>query len=356
MKHPRSQILPVIVSILLACATAASALETDQFTVPPRPLTDLGPALDAHVLAVLRQTADAANARRAEMLRRAESNPFPPFRKFFEDRAAETLTPDYLARRFYESVAQGVLECTIERWTVDLAGKTPQALFDPRCDDSVYGTASQRPITLHFLAPTLCLHGVYLGSDKIGHVFQQGYEYYRVYRAEEQLGHSAADATRAAVELGVGQEHGIYGEAIVGVYSNGDLAANYAGLLVYLNLTRPVTIDGQTHAPVLTVREGRWELTASAASELLKPFITDHLNESLNPCRYARQIRDHIRRSMGERGPRWAAFYGLDCASAGRRTTELGTWFGEDYGHSGFSGVITPGDACFGAAVVGRAD
>src|SRR5882724_10295989 len=95
-----------VIFLMLALVTAGqvSGLETDQFTIPPRPLKDIGPTLDAHVLGILRQTAEAANARRAEMLCRARANPFPPFRRFFNDRAAEVLTPDYFARRLYEAI------------------------------------------------------------------------------------------------------------------------------------------------------------------------------------------------------------------------------------------------------------
>ena len=52
------------------------------------------------------------------------------------------------------------------------------------------------------------------------------------------------------------------GEATVGIYSNADLAANYAGLKFYLNLTRAVDVGGASLPPVLVRADGKWLLAS----------------------------------------------------------------------------------------------
>jgi hypothetical protein len=197
------------------------------------------------------------------------------------------------------------------------------------------------------LSPTINVYGVYLGTDKIGHFFQQGHEYYRAYREEEARGHSPAESTSAAVQIGIGQERGFYGEAMVGVYSNGDLAANFAGLQFYLNLTRPLQIRGRLRPSILQIREGRWEFNPTADPDFLSLLFTDHMNESMNVSRYVWLIRDHVRAAARERGARWAAFYHTTRSEQARHAMELSTWFGQDYGHSGFTNVFTAADVCF---------
>src|SRR5204863_9734778 len=101
--------------------------------------------------------------------------------------------------------------------------------------------------------------------------------------------------------------------ALVGVYSNADLAANYAGLKFYLNLTRPVTIGRKTLPPVL-VRDprGQWALNPyrdGRPEDLLRPFISDHLNEALNPSRYSEQMRSTVQSRLRRRSDKLVAFY-----------------------------------------------
>ncbi|HEY8749967.1 MAG TPA: hypothetical protein VIM11_18430 [Tepidisphaeraceae bacterium] len=337
----------ILIALLsFALCGPASGLETDQFTTPPRPLVDLGPQLRNHLIACIAKTIDAANARHGQLMHDASRAPLGVIRRILAERADEVLTPDYIAARLYDDIGPGLPECVIEQWLVESSNRPGYQLF-LECSDSVYGNVFQRPITLQELSPTVNVYGVYLGTDKIGHFFQQGHEYYRAYREQENAGHSSAEATRAAVRIGVSQEHGFYGEAMVGVYSNGDLAANFAGLQFYLNLTRPLEIRGKMRPPILQIRERRWEFNPGADPEFLSLLFTDHMNESMNVSRYVWYIRDHVRAAARDRGARWAAFYHTSREREIRHAEELSTWFGQDYGHSGFANVFTPADVCF---------
>ena len=244
---------PVAIAFALLCLAwhPVAALETDQFTVPSVPLVDLGPTLGPHVIDVIKGVARAANARHADLAHEASRAPWAWLRRLSDRRAAETLSPDYVAARVFDALGHGLPECDVERWVATLhGGPTDGPLrLAIDCDHSVYGEIWAAPLTMQELSPTVNLYGVYCGTDKVGHLFQQGYEYYKIYRDEEARGRTPAAATAEAVKLGVWQEKGIYGEAMVGVYSNADLAANFAGLKFYLNLTRPLLVRGRVLPP-----------------------------------------------------------------------------------------------------------
>jgi hypothetical protein len=339
--------IPVIAIFAIATlSVSVSALETDQFTTPPRPLGDMGPALRSHLISTIAKTIETANARRTQLLEQASTAQLGVVKRILTERANEVLTPDYIAKMLYEEIGPGLPECVIEQWVVDASNRSGYQFF-LKCDDSIYGNVFQRPITLQELSPTINVYGIYIGTDKIGHLFQQGHEYYEIFRDEENQGHNAADATRAAVKLGISQERGFYGEAMVGVYSNGDLSANFAGLQFYLNLARPLEIRGKLRPSILLLQNGKWEFNPRVDPEFLSILFSDHMNESMNVSRYVWFIRDHVRSAAQQRGTHWAAFYHTTRQEQLRHAEKLATWFGQDYGHSGFENVFTPGEVCF---------
>jgi hypothetical protein len=103
-------------------------------------------------------------------------------------------------------------------------------------------------------------------------------------------------AVLIALQLGISHWFYLYlvwffGLTMVGVYSNADMAANYAGLKFYLNLARPVVVNGRRLPPMLVKRQDLWELNPALPANFLRPFITDHLNEAMNPSLYTGVLR-----------------------------------------------------------------
>lgn len=342
-----------ILTILLALGGPAFALETDQFTVPDGPLADIGPELEVYVLARVWDVVQESNRRAVEHEREAKLG-WSIWTGYHRSEAARYRSEDYLAKRVYEALAGGGLpECRIEQWAerhrFRAARPDSPALFWVSSDRSVYGEPLfGKPLLLVELSPTINVHGCYIGLDKLGHVFQQGYEYFQEYRQEEQDGGDAGSAEARAVRLGVGQEEGLFGELLVGVYSNADLAANYAGLKFYLNLTRPVRV-GQVILPPLLVRDrdGNWGLNPRRhGADPIRLLVSDHFNEALNPCRYAPGLRTVVRENLQPRMPRLLAFYTTDAGHQRALLDELSTWHGEDYGHRGLSRLVTIADNC----------
>lgn len=261
--------------LLLASAPLALATETDQFTTPRAPLHDVGPELSRKVVEIIESDRTGA--------------------------APERVLAKWAGR--------GLFSSRLTRWV-----KPGEAGFRPPLFGSIYRAVfSPAPASFFFDSPTVLVHGVYMGSDKIDHFFRQGHEF--------------SERKESAVAHGVRQEHTYLGTWMSGVYSNADLAANYAGMKFYLNLSQAVRIGERELPPMFEKRAAGWRLSPGIdAGHLLEPFLSNHLDESLNPSRY-RFNRASIRKAIRARCDNWMSFY------AGRMDLHLSTWFGEDYGH-----------------------
>src|SRR5438094_401715 len=97
-------------------------------------------------------------------------------------------------------------------------------------------------------------------------------------------------------------ERGLLGLVTAGAYSNADLMGNYMGFCFYRNLTEPVMLKGETRPPLL-VKEGHyWRLADHVRpdSDFFSWFISDHLNEALNPSLYRDDMKSRIRKAIVE--------------------------------------------------------
>ena len=108
---------------------------------------------------------------------------------------------------------------------------------------SIYLTA---PFDYLTISSTVNLYGTDFGTDKIAHIFQQGYDYYKIYKRGLKKGLSEEKAIQKAVKWGRKTEATYFGTWVSGVYSNADLSANYAGLKFYLGLSREIKIGNTT--------------------------------------------------------------------------------------------------------------
>lgn len=280
----------------------ANAIETDQFTVPLAPLVDIGPNLSRKVVEIIES-----------------------------DRTGHD--PENILAAW---VGHNVLTSRLARWVKRLRVGGQSAGFRPSLSNSIYRSAFS-PLLLSFLfdSPTVRLYGHYLGTDKIDHFFQQGHQYFELVRKNEAQGAGGSAAVAAAVAHGVKQEHTYFGTLVSGVYSNADLAANYAGMKFYLNLRHPVQIGERVWPPLLERSpDGAWRLRPGIDPDrLLEPFFSDHLDESLNPSRY-KFSRASIRSLVSDRCDAWRRFYAdrLGRVSPSGQSFAA-TWFGEEYGH-----------------------
>jgi hypothetical protein len=148
-------------------------------------------------------------------------------------------------------------------------------------------------------------------------------------------------------------ERTFYGTLISGVYSNGDLAANYVGMKFYQSLTRAIKIGENVKPAVLTLKDGTWKLDENIDLRqiLIKPFLTDHLNEALNPSIFTKLfgLRSYVRRSVRKRScEQWREQYpNLSKADLDQTSQMLKLWYGEDYGFKQSENFVTISNVCF---------
>lgn len=119
------------------------------------------------------------------------------------------------------------------------------------------------------LEPSIKLNNQYIGIDKLGHFFDQGY-------AQYLIAYNNGSGVEAALKRGVSQEETYLGWATTGVKSYGDLAANYSGMMFYKNL-----IDGD--APYFKCINSKWEITRNFS---FQEYVNPTWDEAINCSEY----------------------------------------------------------------------
>ena len=324
MVHVRSLLVACCSVVLAGTASPdARATETDQFTLPPKQLDDLGPDLGGMVLEILHNELALLNA---QIIERARDRP---------EVASEPVDERELLRHIYEQTGVGLPEPTLERAIRygDFTGRNVR--FKPSLSDSIYAGAMTPVPFAHLLTdcPTIRLYGIDLGTDKIGHIFQQGFEYLTRYADARAEGANEQVAVAKAVKFGVMTESTYLGIALTGVYSNGDLAGNFAGLKFYLNVFHEVRIGDHVLAPMIRRDGSRWVMNPDRDnSDFLKPLISEHLNEAFNPSLYTWSV-ERIRSNLRKVCASWFSYVpDFNETSYRAHLDRVRNWFGESYG------------------------
>jgi hypothetical protein len=212
-----------------------------------------------------------------------------------------------------------------------------------------------------FFASTIKVYGVYFGTDKIGHFTDMGIAYYCTWQQARANGATEEQAMAAAVRLGTqgpGSEDGWLGLMANGDYANGDLAANYLGFLFYRNIAEPTFVKGTLRAPMV-VRDGvYWRIADHIRrdSDFFAIFVSEHLDEALNPGFFDESMRPGLREAVKDRAQAILWRYRDEHGSIRsrqyfqRKIAELSTYWGADYGHRGTpSDLVSIPNCCFGA-------
>ncbi|HRD70667.1 MAG TPA: hypothetical protein PK657_11030 [Legionella sp.] len=327
--------------ILFVITQAVQAEETDQFTLPPEELLDIGPIASSRLYEVIEHVISQTNSEINMLNSRVKNS------KHAVKQIKLRLKGTYIADAVYDKTGPG-----FPRWLPrgKLANETKPMIFkENRPWKTVYWLAfSQSPFSLIGLAPTIRMYDYYFGTDKLGHFFMQGHTYYKLYNFYRAHGKSAEQAHSALVTYGQILEHTYLGVLVNGVYSNGDLSANYAGWKFYTNLTQPVKIGAEVIPPILILNDNQWQFSRHVTKEhLLKPYLSDNLNEAYNPCRYT-FTRDQIRKQVIKRCNEWIERIGITPKIVTAKLEESKKWHGENYGHWLPENSAVTLNACFG--------
>ena len=116
--------------------------------------------------------------------------------------------------------------------------------------------------------------GVYLGLDKLTHFTGSGFLYYQAYRISKKAGN--VDPIEMAIKVGIIGEKTVIGRMATGVFSYGDLEANFQGLIFGLDMCAGVD-------PFLRHSEDGWKFSRPFD---IKAYVNPHWDESYNPSFY----------------------------------------------------------------------
>jgi ankyrin repeat protein len=209
---------------------------------------------------------------------------------------------------------------------------------------------------------TIMIDGTYLGTDKPVHFVHMGYIYFQNYRQALARGDDEAEAMRKVLGVGGGinliSENALLGGISTGVRSNADLAADFAGLKFYRNLTEEVRLEGEMQPPLLVHDGTHWRLNdhVCRGHDFFSVFVSDHWDEALNPNTYVLGLGMWVRDGLISRCDDALTWY---CEEQGlprtrerfvRVTESLTTYYGEEYGHQGdLDEMVSIANCCFGA-------
>ncbi|WPB75121.1 hypothetical protein KYC5002_39765 [Archangium violaceum] len=137
---------------------------------------------------------------------------------------------------------------------------------------------------------TFTVAGVHMGADKLSHFFQTGWKYHQRFRELMKQGVPEREALERIIRYGVETESGTLGSVTTGVFSFGDLEANYQGFLFYRSLCR------EEDPRLLKTPQG-WRLTRPFD---WRDYVSPQFDETLNnsafvPMRWE-EVRANLRR------------------------------------------------------------
>ena len=338
---------------LLISPSAIFAFETDQFNLPVEPLADIGAEVHEYVEKNVEAAIEKINAeiktRQICLENRQTKNCGSAAKN--RQRLNYLRSDEALAREVFRRLGAGFPPFTASgSWMEAHRFKSEPARYKTNLKQSIYRTFLSNYLTI---SETVNLYGEQFGTDKIAHIFQQGYTYLRIYERALKSGLPKEAATKRANDWGRKSERTFYGNLVSGVYSNADLAANFAGLKFYQNLTGQINIGERIKSPLVRLENGFWKFDENVelTENLLKPFVTAHLNEALNPSIYTKVfgLRSSVRGRVVEYAcADWKTLY------PNRSKTDfetifrsLQTWHGEDYGFTTNKNFVTIANACF---------
>ncbi len=338
---------------LLISPFASFAFETDQFNLPETPLADIRAEVQDYVRENVERAIDKINAeiktRQNCLDKKALKNCQSALKN--RERLIYLRSEKAVAREVFKKLGDGIVPFTASgSWMESHKFKAQPARYKTSLKTSIYATFPSNYLTI---SETVNLYGVEFGTDKIAHIYQQGYTYLRIYERALAKGLTKEAATKKANDWGRRSERTFYGNLVSGVYSNADLAANYAGLKFYQNLTGEIKIGETIKSPLVVLENGAWKFnrTVDLSENLLKPFISDHLNEALNPSIYTKAfgLRASVRGRVKKRAcDEWKTVYSnVSRTDFDEQTRRLQTWFGEDYGFTVNANFITIANTCF---------
>lgn len=203
--------MKTILFLILAAAFSAHALETDNYLTWDRSLPDstgdLNQLIQDQIEDVISKTSQKQDLSCKEItFRIANRFKTTPGKKLFEN---------YIQENFSDKMYP----------------TNPYYL-----QESIFRNTSRIYLSKSGLSPNLHANGIYFGLDKLSHFGSTGRRYLKHYLKKLKKGYSAEEAEKSAIRLGLSNELRILGLWPSGVFSYGDVEANYQGFRFYKKL------------------------------------------------------------------------------------------------------------------------
>ena len=150
----------------------------------------------------------------------------------------------------------------------------------PPVSHSIYKKVSSLlapALALTKLGATINMNGYTIGTDKLGHFVDQGYEHF-------SMAYLHGKGEDTAIRNGEFTESTYYGLLTTGIYSYGDLAANYLGMQFWASLTGHYK---DTDTPLLSCINNQWVQNEPFRWE---DYIDGALDEGINCTDQSNQV------------------------------------------------------------------
>ena len=226
--------------VFLLTVTSAHALETDNYLVWGRTLPDSAEEVNEVLEKEITEVISAISTK--------------------EQASCEDIT-FRIARRFKTTPRRKLFEDWSERHlSHQMYPETPYYLAE-----SIYRNTSRIYLNHSGLSPNLQVNGIYFGVDKLSHFASTGRRYLAKYLKKIRKGYTDEEAVKSAIRFGLKNEARILGMWPSGVFSYGDMEANFQGFTFWKKMCLDET------DPYLRKEGGKWELVK-------KPDIRDYVN------------------------------------------------------------------------------
>ena len=286
--------LKLFTVVLALQISSVFALESDQFLTLTKELKDISKELNQHVNNTVEETLKWANTKDANKFscQDLQVKSVKKFRGFIVHKIEHWLETEH-AQDIYPAM--------------DVSTRTYYK-------DSIYKWRMGWMAQFFPMGRNLRFGEVYLGADKLAHFFSTGLRYQGVYTRALKRGASQEVAYQKAIDYGVRLEKTILGYWPIGVFSFGDLEANFQGLLFNNNFC-------EGNVPYLVKVDNRWILQRKID---LKDYINPNFDETYNVSYFMKSKWKKIRHNFPEQcelfetesvQKRWETYASLDSSS-----------------------------------------
>jgi hypothetical protein len=136
------------------------------------------------------------------------------------------------------------------------------------------------------------VNGVNIGSDKLGHFFDQGFDLFqKEYSINSNSLTGENDGLTKALDYSMSTEDGMFGLKSSGVKSYGDLSANYGGSVFWKDLSLGSN-------PLVSCQDGKYKVSRPFD---FKDYVTDAWDEGINCSEYSDSMTQQVEANLKAR-------------------------------------------------------